>query len=253
MFADFGVSLRERCAVGELGDRHDVCPGLIRRGRAVAERRPDLGVEERRREALRHHANHRVRFAIELHGPADDAGSPPKCRCHAPWLSTASVACRVSSSTVKMRPSSGPSIDSPSISALTAAVLTTAGSSPVPSTRSAVVNAASRASVRLRSRNRTTIDGVQWISEFRVRHARRHEVQIDGALAAPEGDRAEQCRVHRREQRGIDADDERERRNAGQRYTQGGGPVRERPDGARTFRQLRVPSVEKPIAYSSSR
>ena len=60
------------------------------------------------------------------------------------------------------------------------------------------------------------IDGVQWISEFRVRHARWHEVQIDGALAAPEGDRAEQCGVHRREQRGIHADDERERRNAGQ-------------------------------------
>ena len=78
-FGDLDVSLRERCAVGELGDRHDVRPGLIRRGRTVAKRRPDLGVEERRREALRHHANHRV--TVRHRAAQSDRrcrGSPPK-------------------------------------------------------------------------------------------------------------------------------------------------------------------------------
>ena len=112
-------------------------------------------------------------------------------------------------------PSSGPSIDSPSISALTDAVLTTAGSAPVPSTRSAVVNAASRASVRLRSRNRTTSMSMQRISEFRVRHAEGHEVDVDRALTALQRDGAEQRGVNRREQRGVHADDERERPDAG--------------------------------------
>ena len=154
---DLGVRLLERRPVGELRDRDDVGPCLVGRRCCVM----PSGVQS---SAARNvGGNPRGITPMTVYGSpssctdaADDRRDRRRtaaARRRSSGRSSRSF--RVSSSSVKMRPRTGPSVASRNISALTGAVLTTAGSAPVPRTRSAVVNAAICVSVRLRSRNRT--------------------------------------------------------------------------------------------------
>src|SRR5262249_23663298 len=68
-----GLRLLERHAVRELCDRHHGRPRVVRRRtRRDTERGPELGVEERRRESLWHHAHDSEWLAVERYDAAHD-------------------------------------------------------------------------------------------------------------------------------------------------------------------------------------
>src|SRR5207249_9532706 len=51
---------------------------------AESHRRPKLGVAERKPELARHHADHRIRLAVECHAPPENAGLAAELRLPQP-------------------------------------------------------------------------------------------------------------------------------------------------------------------------
>ena len=231
--ADLGVRLLERRPVSEPRDRHDVGARLVDRRRVRdAERRPELRGEERRREPARHHADDRVGIAVKLDGPADNRGiaaEPPLpgavTEDDEPLFPGFLV---VGEQAAEDWPCGGQpqhlrahrhGIDDRRVAA--------AGEN--------AIGGRERGEMRQRAAALAEphqIDGVQRIAVLRVRQTRRHQIDRDRPIAAVQRYRPEERRVDGGEERGVDTDDERERRDTGGGV---GPPAPQRANGLAEF------------------